>query len=39
MATESELREAQIVLCRKQARWETPKALAMIPIASAAMSA
>lgn len=37
--TEDELREAQVRLYRQQTRWEVPKALAMIFLAAAAISA
>ncbi len=37
--TEDDLRDVQAALYRKQARWETPKAVAMILLASAAIAA
>jgi hypothetical protein len=39
MPTEDELRDAQIKLYQRQIRWETPKALAMILLAVAALAA
>jgi hypothetical protein len=37
--SDQEMRDAQLALWRQQTRWETPKAVAMILLAAAAIAA